>query len=82
MKVCGNPFVWFGRTFVGSILVNKGHCIIFGCLMVGLAATSLADYGGTLVSNAGFEVKNPVTVFADEWWTEPPGTATTLGLAA
>jgi hypothetical protein len=55
--------------------VNKGRCIIFGCLMAGLAATSLADYGGTLVSNASFEVRNSETAFADEWFASPSETA-------
>jgi beta-glucanase (GH16 family) len=44
--------------------------------MVGLAATSLADYGGTLVSNASFEVRNTETAFADEWWFAPDGVVT------
>ncbi len=56
--------------------VNKGRCVIFGCLMAGLAATSLAEGGPTLVSNPGFEVGNTETDFANEWWFAPSGVVT------
>lgn len=56
--------------------MNRRRYIIFGCLIVGLAATSLAGYEGTLVSNAGFEVSNSATGFADEWWFAPSDVVT------
>jgi hypothetical protein len=54
---------------------NKSRCVIFGCLMAGLMATSLAEGGQTFVSNAGFEVNTWGTGFANEWWFYPSGTA-------
>ncbi len=49
--------------------------IIFGWLIAGLMAASLAHGGQTFVSNAGFEVNSWGTGFADEWWFYPEGTA-------
>jgi len=56
---------------VGLIPVNRAYYFIFGCLVAGLTAASLAESGNTLVSNAGFEVRNLDTDFADEWWFAP-----------
>jgi len=61
---------------VRIIFMNKGRYIIFGWLIAGLAVTSLADYGGTLVSNASFEVSNVGADFADEWGSGPSGAVT------
>lgn len=54
---------------------NKGRCVIFGWLIAGLMAASLAEGGQTFISNAGFEVNTWGTGFADEWWSWPSGTA-------
>lgn len=67
-----------GLVFMWSVVIkpNKGRCVIFGWLMAGLMATSLAEGGQTFVSNAGFEVNTwEENVFPTEWWTWPPGTA-------
>jgi hypothetical protein len=63
----------FGAVRMRLILPNKICCIIFGLLMNGFMAASLAEGGQTFVSNAGFEVRNVGTGFADEWWFAPSG---------
>ncbi len=59
--------------FCGGVVMkpNKAFCVIFGWLMAGLIATSLAEGGQTFISNAGFEVNTWGTGFADEWWSWP-----------
>ena len=53
---------------------NKCRCVIFGCLMVGLMAASLAEGGQTFISNAGFEVNTWSSGLPNGWWFYPDGT--------
>lgn len=60
---------YLGVRRVRLIFANRVCCVIF--LMSGLAVAS----SQTFVTNAGFEIENGATGFAEGWWFVPAGIA-------